>query len=98
MTQDETFTELTAAEPRLLDLVREARAHRHNPDARFCANAVFFGHGPYRGAGLKAQLCQLVGFSRAGHDLLGTRTAYGVAYKTIYGALPDCRGCGCPGR
>jgi hypothetical protein len=92
-----TFEQLCELEPRLLDLLNEARAIKDNRRKRsFCANQVWYG---WRGhEGFKPRLLDLVGFRRK-HDgsdpRLATSRAYDVAYHTIYDALPDCRNCAC---
>jgi hypothetical protein len=92
-----TFAKLVAQEPRLRTLLQRAQAvkdDRRKP--AFCANAVWYGYGPYHGRGLKEQLCWLVGWGRKdGHPILATEEAYDVAYETIYLALPNCRECLC---
>lgn len=94
-----TFEELCKLEPRLLALYNEVRAVKDNKRKRsFCANAVWYGRGPFDG--FKERLCRLVGYSvrhRGGDPRLATSAAYDVAYHTIYQALPDCRTCACWG-
>jgi hypothetical protein len=85
---------LARLEPRLLDLLAEARAHHRNRDPVFCANAVWCGYGGFR-PGLKARLCRLVGWTAERGGDLRTSEAYMIAYRTIYQALPDCRRCLC---
>jgi hypothetical protein len=80
------FQALAAFEPYLNELLNEARSHSGN-----CANAAWYGKG-----GLKAKMVHTVGFLRIlGPAELQTMDAYDVAYKTLYAALPDCKGCGC---
>jgi hypothetical protein len=92
-----TFGALAKLEPRLRDLLAEARAHHRNRAADFCAVAVWFGYlgcGP----GLKGKLCRLVGWKAEQGGALRTSEAYDLAYRTVYRALPDCRGrCACSG-
>jgi len=84
-----TWADLINAEPRLVDLQREAKAV--NGDApHFCANAVWYGPG-----GLRERVIALVGEDRRPDPLLGTSAAYDVAYHRVYTALPNCRNCGC---
>jgi len=91
-----TFNELVALEPRLADLLTEARAYKPGP--KFCANAVWYG---YHGSlGLKSKLARLVGWARlvplagaidaATEETLKSSQAYDVGYGTVYDALPDC--------
>jgi hypothetical protein len=86
-----TFRALVEQEPRLADLLAEARAHHNNRDPVFCANAVWFGYHGFR-PGLKARLSRLVGWTAEQGGELRTSEAYSLAYETIYRALPDCRG------
>jgi hypothetical protein len=90
-----TFAELVGWEPRLHELLAEARSHHHDPNPDFCANAVWYGYPGYR-PGLKSRLGRLVGVWAAGEARLRTPQAYHVACHTLYAALPDCRGrCAC---
>jgi hypothetical protein len=84
-----TFEQLAELEPRLLDLLTEARTC---PRTRgFCANARWYGYGGFQGRGLKARLLRLVGWHRPdAHEVLSSCAAYEVAYDTVFGALPDC--------
>lgn len=93
-----TWETLVELEPRLAHL--RAMASRVRDDGRaayFCANASWFGYDGHRG--IKPQLEKLVGFYRTASDPSGLLTgsqAYDLAYDTLYGLLPDCRGkCGC---
>jgi hypothetical protein len=90
-----TFVQLAALEPRLNDLLAEARAYHADTDPDFCANAVWYGY-PGFGTGIKPRLCKLVGWGSGQCGYLRTKEAYDLAYETIYQALPDCRGrCAC---
>jgi hypothetical protein len=62
----------------------------------FCANAVWFGYDGHP-VYFEWRLNQLVGLERPGkhHSMLSTSEAYDLAFQAIYGALPDCRECGC---
>jgi hypothetical protein len=84
-----TWDELAALDARLVDLLNLARSYQNGRRRRFCAIHVYVWE-------LKPRLLALVGWDRrAGPDLLRTEAAYDVALKTVYGALPDCRGCAC---
>lgn len=89
---------LVTKEPRLHDLL--GRAIRTRDDAKdFCANHVWYGCSlrdrctTCRG-GLRTALAELVGWSAECPEL-ATERAYSLAYDTLFGALPGCRGCGC---
>jgi hypothetical protein len=86
-----TFAALAELEPRLLELLAEARAHHGSRDPDFCANAFWYGYPGHR-PGLKGRLCRLVGCTAEKGGDLRTPAAYDVAYHTIYWALPDCCG------
>jgi hypothetical protein len=89
------FAHLATLEPRLRDLLAEARAYHRDRRGAFCANAVWFGW-PGGGPGIKPRLCRLVGWGAPADGVLGTSDAFEVAVMKIYGALPACRGrCRC---
>jgi hypothetical protein len=85
-----SFRALAKLEPRLRDLLAEARAHHKNLGPVFCANAVWYGYPGFK-PGIKKRLCGLVGYWAERADLRYS-VVYDVAYHTIYQALPDCRG------
>ncbi len=90
-----TFADLVAMEPKLGQLLREARRIRDTgEDEVFCANAIWFGwHG---GPGFKPRLSRLVGWYSGQAGILATAMSYDVAFEAIYNALPVCRGnCSC---
>jgi hypothetical protein len=82
-----TWQQLVRREPRLGELLRQARAVRAK-GKHFCANAVWY-------AQFKPRLCRLVGWARRDEPILGTMEAYDVAHETVYEALPGCRDCLC---
>lgn len=92
------FEELCEMQPQLRDLYEIASAIKDDLSTpAFCANAVWYGYGSWRGLGIKELLKSYVGW---GADLahsaaLKTSCAYDIAYEVIYDALPDCRNCGC---
>jgi hypothetical protein len=86
-----TFRTLARLEPRLRELLAEARSHHNNRGPVFCANAVWYGYPGHR-PGLKYHLSRLVGWTAERAGDVRTSEAYDVAYHTIYQALPDCRG------
>jgi hypothetical protein len=97
-----TFNDLVTLEPRLAELLTEARAFKPRP--KFCANAVWYGY--FGSSGLKDKLLGLVGWGRETpldgatdaprEETLKSSEAYDVAYHTLYEALPDCRArCAC---
>ena len=86
---DLTWEALVAAEPELAVLLAEVRAVRDTGHrATFCANAVWYG-------AFKPRLGRLVGWEWGDDAVLGSAAAYDLAYALLYGALPDCRNCGC---
>lgn len=92
----EKWDDLVRREPRLADLLNEARAVTSRGDPHFCANAVWFGYPGSGYPGLKPRLVELVGWeAESGDPVLHTEVAYDVAYHTVYDALPTCRRCGC---
>jgi hypothetical protein len=79
-------------EPRLQDLFAEAERGLP-PGEAYCSELAWFGRG-----GLKARMCDLVGYGAEQPGLLATSRAYDVAYDTLIEALPDCDpGCLCGG-
>jgi hypothetical protein len=92
MTQTLTFDGLVALEPRLANLLAEARRHRRSRARSVCANEIW-----YRPGGLRQRLIGLVGWHSLAPrgSVLRTPAAYDLAYETLYDALPDCRECGC---
>jgi hypothetical protein len=81
-----SFDELAALEPRLAELLAEARSHSGSRDAGFCASTVWYGHR------LMERLLALVSPDSGRQGLLGTYVAFAVAYDTLSEALPPCRG------
>jgi len=97
-----TWQQLTRLEPRLKHLHKKAKSIMDDPHERyFCANHAWYGYwaGERWIEGLKKELVALIGWSSVNrkHPVLGGMDAYDVAYRKIYDALPDCRGCGCLG-
>jgi hypothetical protein len=93
-----SWKDLVRWEPRLADLLREAReirrehlsSHKRLDDLR-----IFYGYGGW--PGLKPRLCRYVGFDAergAEHPELCRCDSYDLAYQTVYDALlpPHCRG------
>jgi hypothetical protein len=59
--------------------------------ADFDADAIWFG---YDGRiSYKKSLCNLVGWSREDNPILGTSTAYSIAYRRIFGILETLEEC-----
>lgn len=82
-----TWELMVSIEPRLQALYEKAKAYHKaaRNDKNFCANRVWYGRD-----GLKAELLKLVGWE-AEVPTLNIGTAYDIAYKKIYEALPNCR-------
>lgn len=85
--------DLVRAEPELGNLELAIKSVRPN-DKRFCANAVWYGYGPWAHRGFKARMQRLAGWD-ARNPALRTQEAYDLAYDHLYSLLPDCRGCSC---
>jgi len=81
-----TFKQMTAIEPELRDLLREARQVKARGES-FCANKIWYRD-------FKPRLLRLVGWE-ARQFQLRTSSAYDIAYTRIYNALPNCKNCGC---
>lgn len=91
-----TWKELVEAEPRLAGLLEEVKAVQDDGGPVFCANAVWYGYGPYWDRGFKERMSELVGWGRTVPPAwLHTPRAYDVAYDTLYAPLPNCRNCLC---
>lgn len=92
------WLELTRLEPRLQELLEEARAIKDDGTTpSFCANRIWYGTRAREDRGFKGRLELLVGWnaSKGSPDVLTSHTAYDAAYRIIYSALPDCRNCLC---
>lgn len=79
-------------EPELLDLYTKATilvdtGNAVVPFGGVCANQTFYRY-------FRDPLSRLVG-PRARNPALRSSEAARIAYKRIYDAIPDCRGCGC---
>jgi hypothetical protein len=81
-----SFDQLAAMEPELITLLSRAKAHRGN-----CANAAWYGP-----EGLRRAMSKVIGWERRqGPSELQGMAAYTTAYRTLYGALRNCRNCNC---
>ena len=91
-----TWNELVKIEPRLLILAKKALAYKKNSRGKefVCANDRWYGHGQWKGRGIKAELLLLIGWL-AENPTLKTTEAYDVGYRHIYNLLPECQNCGC---
>lgn len=82
-----TFDQILVLDPSLICLLRRAQSCNQGN----CANAAWYGPD-----GIRAEMTRVIGHRRThGPSELKTSAAYDVAYKTLYAALPDCKGCGC---
>ena len=90
-----SIEQLMKLEPRLAELLAEARGYQRDTPPDFCASRAWYG--TRERPGLRARLTRLIGWARSGsHPVLTRSAAYDVACDAVYGALPDCRGgCGC---
>ena len=84
-----TWAEMAKIEPRLKDLLKQAQDYKRESKKEevVCANQALVSW-------IKPQLTRLVGWDSP-HKELQSHLEFDVAFRTIYGALPDCRGCGC---
>lgn len=87
-TSKTTWPKLVKAEPRLIELFRQAEAISSENDPHFCANRVWSEK-------LKPRLTVLVGDEVKDHPLLGSSQAYDIAYRKVFRVLPGCRDCSC---
>lgn len=86
-----TFKQLTEIEPGLQTLYNKAKNYK--PGENYCHIPVWYRE-------FKPRLLYLVGWdARKDNELLKSRKAYDLAYKTVLNALPGCpKGCkGCDG-
>ena len=79
------WQELATIEPKLRDLEAELQAITDDGDAAFCANAVWYGYGKYKGKGFKARVLALVDYGKG----------YDEAARHLHAQLPACRNCNC---
>jgi hypothetical protein len=83
-----SWEELIAHEPRLDDLLAEARSLKAGDG--YCRETVWF----WGEKSFKRRVCKLIGWDSPHlHTILATCEAYSLAYQTIRDALPPCR---CP--
>jgi hypothetical protein len=97
-----TWQQLVKLEPRLADLLEEAKAYHKSRPATYCNLETWYGPN-----GLKNKVCELVGWYRGRYeaatgflraaadeaptaDILFSQDAYNVAYDTVSNALPSC--------
>jgi hypothetical protein len=87
------FNRICGIEPKLKALYKEAKSVKDDGvEASFCANAVWYGYGKWRG--IRSRVIELVGWECKTRELK-TTSAYDVAYDEIYEVLPNCRNCMC---
>jgi hypothetical protein len=79
---------LIELEPRVAELLEEARRVKDPGGSSFCANQTWFDQFDKR-------LDKLVGWYADGDPDLQTSEAYDVAFIKIYDVLPACRNCTC---
>ena len=91
---DLTWRELLWLRPELEGLMAEIQQVKDDPtQPYFCANAAWYGYYEFRGRGFKRRMIDVLDIRET--DGVEARAAYDLAYKTLYAALPDCRGCAC---
>ena len=90
-----TWEELVAYEPRLNDLLADARAIKDEGGPYFCNDLAYtedIGNQP----SLKKRLNSLVGWDSPNKESpCATSEAWRLTIKVIQGVLPNCRKCGC---
>ena len=87
-TSKTTWPKLVKAEPRLIELFRQAEAISSENDPHFCANKVWIKK-------LKPRLAGLVGGEVKDHPMLGSIQAYDIASRMVFRVLPGCQDCSC---
>lgn len=91
-----TWEQITEAEPRLLDLLKEAQGVKDKGGSYFCANDIWY-RGNKEHASFKQRLFPLVGdeASKSLPGFMRTSKAWDIAYRKVYDVLPPCRNCIC---
>lgn len=87
-----SWDDMVNEEPELLDLYTKASilvdsGNTVVPFGHFCGNEAFYKY-------FRDPLSRLAG-PGARNPALRSPEAARIAYKKIYDAIPDCRGCGC---
>jgi hypothetical protein len=78
-----TIGKILSLEPRLSDLLHDARLGENKPD--YCADDYWYKQ-------IKPRLVKLVGwYADSDNEILSTSEAYDMTYQFFYSALPDCR-------
>lgn len=90
-----TWEKLVAHEPRLDDVLKDARSIKNQGDQYFCKDYAWTTGWKHL-AGFKQRIYPLIGFGSCHRNsFLATSQAWDVALETILEALPPCRHCGC---
>ena len=90
MEEEITWERMVKQEPRLQELLNEAKDIKDSGGEYFCANGVWYGN-------FKQRMSTLVGCAVTGNvpDFMSSSKAYDMAYDKVYHSLPDCRNCSC---
>jgi len=83
-----SWEKLIELEPRLAELLEEAKQVKDLGGSSFCANQTWFNRFGKR-------LDKLVGWYAEGAPAIQTSESYDIAFMKIYDALPACRNCTC---
>jgi hypothetical protein len=90
-----SWEDLVAIEPKLNDLLMEARSIKDEGGPYICGHEILVS-GWKDHPSFKKRLHKLVGWgSKRPGSILATEQAYYKAIITIENALPSCRNCGC---
>lgn len=83
-----TWETIIAIDPFFDDLLHEIEGTE--PGERFCANDIWYKK-------YKPIILRRVGYCSPNYapEILKTERAYEIVYEKLYGALPNCKGCGC---
>ena len=84
-----TWSDLVRLEPRLMGLQREMKAivrESMKKGESLDVLALWYG-GDDATPGVREKLSRLVGYDRTDHPVLGTETAYDVAYEKLFAEL-----------
>lgn len=90
-----TFKELAALEPKLADILEEARTMAPDGPSNCRHNLYISGTRDGKHQSFKRRLSELVGWQSCHGGILTTSAAFDVVVDTVLAALPDCQYCTC---